>query len=59
MNRESKYYCKWADAGLALHNRGGALLCCQSRTYLQDKNQQPIYWHTHTLKDAWESPTQS
>jgi MoaA/NifB/PqqE/SkfB family radical SAM enzyme len=57
MNRESKYYCKWADAGLALHNRGGALLCCQSRTYLQDENQQPIYWHTHTLKDAWESPT--
>ena len=46
MNRESKYYCKWADTGLALHNRGGALLCCQSRTYLQDENQQPHTSHT-------------
>lgn len=57
MNKQGPLYCKWADAGLALHNRGGALLCCQSRTYLKDRNDNLIYWHTHRLEDAWNSPT--
>jgi hypothetical protein len=57
MNRESKYYCHWADRGLAMHNSGGALVCCHSRTFLKDNNNQQIFWHTHTLDDAWNSPT--
>ena len=58
MNPESsKLYCAWAHAGLALHNSGRALLCCHSRTYLEDDFQQKIYWHTHRLDDAWHSPT--
>lgn len=52
-------YCTWADRGLALHNSGGALLCCQSRSYLHDAQDQKIFWHTHTLEDAWNSPTRS
>ena len=57
MNKDSKLYCNWADRGLALHNSGGALLCCHSRTFLHDSNSQQIFWHTHTLDDAWSSPT--
>lgn len=57
MNKDSPLYCNWADRGLALHNSGGALLCCQSRTYLQDNQGQQIFWHTHTLENAWSSPT--
>jgi len=57
MNRDSKLYCNWADRGLALHNSGGALLCCHSRTFLKDSNNQQIFWHTHTLDDAWSSTT--
>ena len=57
MNKDSKLYCNWADRGLALHNSGSALLCCHSRTFLKDSNNQPISWHTHTLDDAWSSTT--
>lgn len=57
MNKDSKLYCNWANHGLALHNSGGALLCCQSRTPLEDNNGKKILWHTHTLDDAWASPT--
>jgi len=49
--------CPWAEQGLALHNTGRALLCCHSRSYLQDDSNEWIYWHTHTLDDAWNSPT--
>ena len=57
MNKDSKLYCNWANRGLALHNNGGALLCCQSREFLKDNNGGKIAWHTHTLDDAWASPT--
>lgn len=57
MDRSAKLYCTWADRGMALHNSGGALLCCHSRTFLQDDKGQQIFWHTHTLEDAWNSPT--
>ena len=53
----SKLYCSWAANGLALHNSGGALLCCHSRTFLKDSQEQQIFWHTHSLEDAWASPT--
>jgi MoaA/NifB/PqqE/SkfB family radical SAM enzyme len=42
---------------MALHNSGGALVCCHSREYLKDQNGQLIFWHTHSLEDAWNSPT--
>jgi sulfatase maturation enzyme AslB (radical SAM superfamily) len=51
--------CVWASYGLGLHNSGRGYLCCQSRTYLQDNNQQDIYWHTHTLDAAWNSTTRT
>lgn len=57
MDKNSKLYCRWADRGLALHNSGGALLCCHSRTFLQDQNQQQIFWHSHSLDDALASET--
>lgn len=57
MDKNSNLYCLWADAGLALHNSGRALLCCHSRTYLKDACDRDIYWHTHDLQDAWLSPT--
>lgn len=57
MNKDAKLYCNWAARGLALHNSGGALVCCHSRTFLRDNNNQQIFWHTHTLDDAWASPT--
>lgn len=57
MNKDAKLYCQWADRGLALHNSGGALLCCRSQTYLQDPQGQQIYWHSHKFEDAWNSPT--
>jgi len=49
--------CLWAKHGLGLHNSGRGYLCCHSRTYLKDSNGDDIYWHTHTLDDAWASPT--
>lgn len=57
MNKDAKLYCHWAARGMALHNSGGALVCCHSRTFLRDNNNQQIFWHTHTLDDAWNSPT--
>ena len=57
MDKNSKLYCNWADRGLALHNSGAALVCCHSRTYLKDDKDQGIFWHTHSLDDAWASPT--
>ena len=45
------------ENGLALHNSGRALLCCQSHTHLKDKNGNEIYWDTHRLEDALNSPT--
>jgi len=57
MNKDKGFYCVWADKGLALHNVGAALLCCHSRTFLKDNNNQQIFWHTHSLQDAWNSQT--
>jgi len=57
MNKNSKLYCAWADAGIALHNSGRCLLCCHSQTYLQDSNKQELYLDTNSLEDAWNSPT--
>lgn len=49
--------CIWTKRGLALHNSGQALLCCQSRIFLEDDQQRKINWHTHGLSDAWTSST--
>jgi MoaA/NifB/PqqE/SkfB family radical SAM enzyme len=57
MKQSDSLYCAWADSGLALHNSGRALLCCHSRTYLDDDKGEKIYWHSHRLGDAWNSPT--
>jgi MoaA/NifB/PqqE/SkfB family radical SAM enzyme len=57
MDKNSNLYCTWADRGIALHNSGAALVCCQSRSYLHDDRDQKIFWHTHALEDAWNSPT--
>lgn len=57
MNKDSKLYCAWADQGLALHNSGRCLLCCHSQTYLQDPTGQEIFLDTHTVEQAWNSPT--
>lgn len=57
MKKTDSLYCAWADSGLALHNSGRALLCCHSRTYLDDDKGEKIYWHSHRLGDAWLSPT--
>lgn len=57
MNQDAKLYCHWAARGMALHNSGGALVCCHSRTFLRDNNNQLIFWHTHSLDDAWNSQT--
>lgn len=54
---QSKLYCVWAHRGMALHNSGGALLCCHSRTFLQDHKQQQIFWHSHSVSAALSSPT--
>jgi len=54
---DNKLSCPWAEQGLALHNTGRALLCCHSRSYLEDDNGDWIYWHSHTLDDAWNSKT--
>ena len=57
MKKDSKLYCVWADAGLALHNSGRCLLCCHSQTYLKDDSGQDIYLDTGTLEQAWNSVT--
>lgn len=54
---QSQLYCVWAHRGMALHNSGGALLCCHSRNFLQDQDQKQIFWHSHSLSDALDSPT--
>lgn len=50
-------HCVLAQHGLGLHNSGRTYLCCQSRRYLEDINGEEIYLDTHTLQDAWQSPT--
>lgn len=57
MNKQGKLYCPWADKGLALHNSGAALVCCHSRSFLKDQNNEKIFFSTHSLEDAWNSPT--
>lgn len=57
MDKNGKLYCRWADKGLALHNSGGSFVCCHSRTFLQDDQGKQIFWHSHSLQDAWNSPT--
>ena len=57
VDKNSKLYCVWADAGLALHNSGRAYLCCHSRTYLRDQSNELIYFHKNDLQEAWNSPT--
>lgn len=54
---DKNLYCVIAHHGLALHNSGRAYLCCQSRKYFEDQQGQQIYFDTHTLQDAWNSPT--
>lgn len=57
VDKNSELYCVWADAGLALHNSGRAYLCCHSRTYLRDQQNELIYFHKNDLQEAWDSPT--
>lgn len=57
MNKKGKLYCPWAHKGLALHNSGAALVCCHSRSFLKDENDEKIFFSTHSLEDAWNSPT--
>jgi len=54
---KGKLYCVLADKGLGLHNSGRTYLCCHSRKYLEDQQGEQIYLDTHTLEDAWASPT--
>jgi len=54
---KSRLYCVIADKGLGLHNSGRTYLCCHSRKYLEDEQGEQIYLDTHTLEDAWASPT--
>jgi sulfatase maturation enzyme AslB (radical SAM superfamily) len=54
---KGKLYCVIADKGLGLHNSGRTYLCCHSRKYLEDQQGEQIYLDTHTLEDAWASPT--
>lgn len=55
--KSSKLYCVLADRGLGLHNSGRTYLCCHSRKYLEDEQGQQIYLDTHSLRQAWASPT--
>jgi organic radical activating enzyme len=55
--KQSNLYCILADKGLGLHNSGRTYLCCQSRKYLEDAQGEQIYLDTHTLEQAWTSPT--
>lgn len=57
MEKDKGLYCVWADTGLALHNSGRCLLCCHSQTYLRDSTEQEIFLDTHTIEQAWNSPT--
>lgn len=57
VDKNSELYCVWADTGLALHNSGRAYLCCHSRTYLRDQQNELIYFHKNDLQEAWNSPT--
>jgi len=57
MEKDKGLYCVWADTGLALHNSGRCLLCCHSQTYLRDPADQEIFLDTHTIEQAWNSPT--
>lgn len=56
MNKSS-LHCVVAHHGLGLHNSGRTYLCCHSRKYLQDTQGNDIYLDTHSLEDAWASPT--
>jgi sulfatase maturation enzyme AslB (radical SAM superfamily) len=55
--KQSNLYCILADKGLGLHNSGRTYLCCHSRKYLEDAQGEQIYLDTHTLEQAWASPT--
>ena len=55
--KKSNLYCVLADKGLGLHNSGRTYLCCHSRKYLEDAQGEQIYLDTHTLEQAWSSPT--
>ena len=57
--KKSKLYCILADKGIGLHNSGRTYLCCHSRQYLKDSDNNEIYLDTHTLEDAWASPTRT
>lgn len=55
--KERDLRCVLAHSGLGMHNSGRTYLCCHSRKYLEDSQGQQIYLDTHTLEDAWNSPT--
>ena len=55
--KKSDLYCVLADKGLGLHNSGRTYLCCHSRKYLENDQGQQLYLDTHTLEQAWASPT--
>ena len=57
--KQNNLYCVLAHKGLGLHNSGRTYLCCHSRKYLEDAQGQQIYLDTHTLEDAWASPTRT
>lgn len=55
--KQNNLYCVLAHKGLGLHNSGRTYLCCHSRKYFEDAQGQQIYLDSHTLEDAWNSPT--
>jgi sulfatase maturation enzyme AslB (radical SAM superfamily) len=51
--------CILADIGLSVHNGGNTSICNQSRCSLLDTTNTPVRLDTHTLVDAWSSPTRA
>lgn len=50
-------YCCLTKIGLSSQNSGHASVCNLSRNYLHDSDNQIIRFDTHSLIDAWNSPT--
>jgi sulfatase maturation enzyme AslB (radical SAM superfamily) len=53
----STTYCKLCDIGIATQNNGSVAMCNLSKTQWRDNNGQVIRLNTHTLEQAWTSPT--
>lgn len=50
-------YCCLAKIGLSSQNGGYTSVCNQSKVFLLDTNNNTIRFDTHSLHDAWNSPT--